>query len=281
MRPVESAMSGYGSSYSRAYVNQRQAALMQEANLRMARMLKAAQSDAARLAVADQARTENDLQTACRIYVRVANSRVQSPAKLAAKERLSELDSEVRAKHNDVQERLLGLASTSANEQNSATEDELRQCLDEFEALVRLYGRVPAAGKEMRNALARHKNDPAIQVVIQEPEAQRLWEIAQKLEADGQVCCAFQVYEEAVRQLPAPSAQRAADRLAELQADAQQVAAAEACRNLQWCHRTFDLASRVAKVRPDRARGLFEQVVTRAPVDSKVYLAAREQIAQR
>jgi hypothetical protein len=39
------------------------------------------------------------------------------------------------------------------------------------------------------------------------------------------------------------------------------------------------LAAKVAKVQPQKARKLFEQVVARAPVDSEVHVAARQQIA--
>jgi DNA-directed RNA polymerase subunit F len=245
----------------------------------MARMMKEAQTDAARLQVAEKARQDNDIEAACRIYLRVAGSRVNSQAKLTAKQRLEELQTEAQDKFDDVQNRLVGFASTSANEQTDATRDGLCRCIEEFETLAKLYSRVPQVGREMRSALAKQKKEPSIRAVTQEPEAQRLWEIAQKFEDEGQQCCAFQVYEEGARQLPAPSARLAADRLAEMKDDPTLVASAEACRNLQWCHRTFSLASRVAKVKPNEARKLFEQVVARAPIDSKVHFAAREEIA--
>ena len=66
------------------------------------------------------------------------------------------------------------------------------------------------------------------------------------LEGKGQVCCAFQLYEEAVRLSPAPSALAAERRLAQLKADPAQVQAAEACRVMQWCHQQYRMAERVA-----------------------------------
>jgi hypothetical protein len=86
------------------------------------------------------------------------------------------------------------------------------------------------------------------------------------------------LYEEAARKLPAPSAHAAERRLTELKADPQQVAAAEACRSLQWCHQQYRTAERVARVSPRRAKELFEQIVQRAPADSPVHAAARAEI---
>jgi len=107
-----------------------------------------------------------------------------------------------------------------------------------------------------------------------------LWDDAQALEEKGQVCCAFLLYEVAVRKLPAPSARAAEQRLAQLRTDPQQVAAAEACRSLQWCHQQYRTAERVARVSPQRARELFEQIVERAPADSPVHAAARAEVAR-
>ena len=81
-----------------------------------------------------------------------------------------------------------------------------------------------------------------------------------------------------MQQLPAPSAQVAQRRLEQLKADPQQVASAEACRVLQWCHLKYRTAVRVAKVKPSKAREMFEQIVQRSPADSEVHLAAKDQI---
>ncbi len=272
-------MSGYGSSYARALQNRQAAFARAAAAQRMARIMKEAQSDAARLEIADKARQENDIETACRIYLSVAGSRLQTPAKQLAQQRLADLQQEARGKLDEVESRLAELGDHSPSDQNEGAADQLRQAIDQFEALARLYQRVPKIGREMRNALSKRMRDPAVRAVTLEPEAERLWQVGQQLEAEGQSCCAFQVYEEGARLLPAPSGLLAADRLAEMNGDATLVAAAEACRNLQWCHKTFDLAQQVARVKPERARELFEQVVARAPADSKVHVAARQQIA--
>ncbi len=131
-------------------------------------------------------------------------ARVNSQAKLTARQRLDELQTEAQGKFDDVQNRLGGLASTSANEQTDATRDGLCRCVEEFETLAKLYRRVPKVGREMRSALAKQKKEPSIRAVTLEPDAKRLWELAQKFEDEGQLCCAFQVYEEGAKQLPAP-----------------------------------------------------------------------------
>ena len=80
--------------------------------------------------------------------------------------------------------------------------------------------------------------------------------------------------------LPAPSASSARQRLEQLKRDPQNIVAAEACRNMQWCHQQYRLAERVAQVAPERARELFVQIVERAPADSTIYAEARKQLDQ-
>ena len=70
------------------------------------RLLRDAQSDAARLNIADAARAKGDYQVACRIYLSLAGSRPANPATVTANERLIELGQEARKKLADVEERL-------------------------------------------------------------------------------------------------------------------------------------------------------------------------------
>jgi hypothetical protein len=64
-----------------------------------------------------------------------------------------------------------------------------------------------------------------------------------------------------------------------MEQDSQLVAAAEACRRLQECHRLYKRAEGVADANPRRARELFGQIIEQAPRDSEVYMAARKHIA--
>jgi hypothetical protein len=105
-----------------------------------------------------------------------------------------------------------------------------------------------------------------------------LWDDAQALEAQGQTCCAFLLYEEALHMLPAPSARAAHQRLEQLKSDPQNIAAAEACRTMQWCHQQYRLAERVARVAPARARDLFAQIVERSPADTTIHVEAQNQL---
>ena len=155
---------------------------------------------------------------------------------------------------------------------------QLAVCIAQFDDLADQYGRVPVIGRDIKSAAAKQRNQPQARAALFEPDAKRLWEEGQSLEAEGHVCCAYLLYEEATRKLPAPSARAASQRLEQLKADPQQVAAAEACRNLQWCHQQYRLAERVAQVAPDRAKDLFLQIVERSPADSTIHAEAQAQL---
>jgi hypothetical protein len=247
----------------------------------MATVLRDAKTGAARLQFADRARSEGDIRSACRVYLRLALSRTATPATVVARQRLLELKQEARQKVADVEGRLRELTSASPGEQNSNdTFERLSECMSDFDKLAKQYGRVPEVGRVINSSLSKQKKHPQVRAALGEPEASLLWDEAQQLEREGQVCCAFQLYEEALRLLPAPSARAAEQRLAHLKSDPQQVAAADACRNLQWCHERYRLASRVAKVQPKKAREMFQQIVQRAPVDSRIYQDAKSEIGR-
>ena len=219
---------------------------------------------------------KGDNEAACRIYLRLAGSRTASPSTAEAQKRLGELEQEAQQKLADLRQQLATWDNVSPSEEVDAeSSTQLAACIAKFDELADQYGRVPQVGREIKTTLARHKSRPQVRAALSEPDARRLWDDGQALEEKGQICCAFLLYEAAVRQLPAPSAQAAERRLTQLKADPQQVAAAEACRSLQWCHQQYRTAERVARVSPRRAQELFEQIVQRAPADSPVYAAAR------
>lgn len=151
-------------------------------------------------------------------------------------------------------------------------------CFEEFDKLLWAYDDVPRIGPELRRRLVKLRRSPQYALVLNEPEAARLWQLGQQHEMDDQTCCAFLVYEQAVKLSPAPSAELAQKRLSALKRDKTEVAAAERCRHLRACHKTFERAERLAKVAPDKAKQLLGEVVTSAPTDSELYRVARERL---
>jgi hypothetical protein len=259
----------------------RQAALARAALEQQMRLMKEAQSDAVRLNIADAARAKGDNETACRIYLNLAGSRLANPATVTAKDRLTELDKEARQKWADVESRLGQWRSLSPSEElETESLVQLAQCIADFDDLADQYGRVPTVGRDLKKAVAKQRNLPQARAAIFEPDAKSLWEQGQKLEAEGHVCCAYLLYEEAARKLPAPSARAAHRRLEQLKADPENVTAAESCRNMQWCHQQYRLAERLVKDAPERAKELFAQIVQRAPADSTIYAEAQHQLDQ-
>ena len=70
----------------------------------------------------------------------------------------------------------------------------------------------------------------------------------------------------------------AAERLKELEKNPQVVAASKACRELEWCHKTYARADRLTELKPEKARELFFRVVRRSPSDSTTNMEALKQI---
>lgn len=245
------------------------------------RLMREAQSDAARLAIADQAREKGDLSLACRMYMKLASSRVQTPACAEAQKRLDSVREDSRKQLDELVKRLASFDTISPSEEMPAeSAEQIKTCMSELDALADQVGRVVDIGRDVKSALAKHKAKPHVRSVLNEPDAKQLWDEGQALEGKGQVCCAFQLYEEAVRLSPAPSALAAERRLAQLKADPAQVEAAESCRVMQWCHQQYRMAERVALVTPDRARELYAKIVERSPVDSPVHAAAQTELAR-
>ena len=56
--------------------------------------------------------------------------------------------------------------------------------------------------------------------------------------------------------------------------------AAEACRDLQECHKLYNRAKMLAEAKPTRAAELFAQIIERAPEQSEVYRAARRAMGE-
>jgi hypothetical protein len=65
-----------------------------------------------------------------------------------------------------------------------------------------------------------------------------------------------------------------------MEKDPKILTAAEACRELQECRKLYNRAEYLVKLKPTRAKEFFAQIVDRAPADSEVCRAAREQIEE-
>jgi hypothetical protein len=251
---------------ARAQAEARAAALMREAE-------KNAAVAEVRMAVADRLRDEGDIATAARIYVKLAVSKKSSAHAEAARDRLSQLGDEAKAKLAELDGQLASIGQGDDGQQTSAERfAEIREVFDRYEEASRQYGGLPGReGVTVRGHVKRQGAKPEFRAALNEPGASALWQRGQELEADDAACCAFCLYEEALQLLPAPSAIKAQDRLAEMKKDPQAVEAARNCQEVQWCLKTFERAERLAKVRKDRARELFQEVLAKAPRDSRVY----------
>ncbi len=231
-------------------------------------------SDRARLAAADEARQDGRIDIATNLYRRLAGSRPQNEASKAAKERLALLQNEARDKLHELDEKLGSGAA------RYLTEDEVRATFAQYRPLARAYRRVPAVGSEIRRSLARQERNPVHAAILNEPEAAELWDKGRDLEQQGQACCAYHCYREAAKLLPAKSARAAGDRLAQMEQDEQLVARAKVCAELQWCNKRYRQAEFIAEKRPERARRLFSEIVTRSPSDTAIHRAAALKVAR-
>jgi hypothetical protein len=147
-----------------------------------------------------------------------------------------------------------------------------------YDALVDRYGDLPTVGTQLEAHVARLRHQPEYAAVLNEMAAAELWELGQKHERDDQLCCAYWVYKEAAELVPAPSALRAKQRFDELTNDPQVVASAETCRQVKQCHELYLRAERLVEVKPENAAELFEEIVRRAPIDSKIYREAKKRL---
>lgn len=264
----------------------------QAAEARQASLAKKLADDSSRLKAADEAYESGDVMLASRIYVSIALSRQTTSASAQARQRLDQLAADARQKLEAIDVGLsAALAGMSPSESlglnmphdGAATEggwsDLVTEAFDRYEQLAEDYGGVPTVKRELKSRIAKQRRRPEFARVLQEPEASTLLELARQHERDDHGCCAYWVYKEAARLLPAPSARLAQERFEAMQQDPQVVAAAEKCRQLQACHRLYRRAEMLAELRPVRAKELFGEIVRLAPADSEVGRAAQERLA--
>ncbi len=197
------------------------------------------------------------------------------------RKRLAELNIEATEKHTDLMGRLDSLlVAPDAPPLEGSEARGLEECMAQFQELADKYGQVPGIGRTIRFGLSTHLKKPAVRAVLYEPKAKELWRTGQQLETGGHACCAMLVYQEARQAAPAPSALQAQQRLEELSADPANVAAAEACRQLRWCHERFRTAQRLVKGDPERAQELLQEIAQRSAEDSEVHREATRLLAE-
>jgi hypothetical protein len=295
----------------------RQQAAMTAAIARYNKVTQKAETDAKRLAVGDERLAHGDMRVACMIYARLAATHPPTEATEAAKKKVAELqeeakqkleklDSQLAAAHSepraerrdntsqgDLGSSVAGGAGENEPREESAGDGGLGQTAErptagmggrivalfrEYDRLADTYRALPGVGSQFRAHTAKLRGRPENAAALNEPAASALWEKGQKHERENQLCCAYWAYKEAAALAPAPSAVQAGFRFAELAEDPQVVAAAQACRELKWCHQAYVRAERLLNGKPEVASEIFAEIVRRAPEDSEVYRAAQEHL---
>jgi len=99
------------------------------------------------------------------------------------------------------------------------------QAFQDYDEVVSKYANVPAVKREVTAHVARQRKKPQYAAVLNEAQAQRLLELAQGHEQRQELCCAYWVYQDAARLVPAPSALQARQRFETLAADPETVRA--------------------------------------------------------
>ena len=197
---------------------------------RQAEALKQADTDAKRLAVADAARDRGEVNLAASLYLRLSVTGRKTEYGDTARQRLTDLASQGRRRLKALDAKLSSAAAQEPLDEN-ATDSEnpldartqgIHQAIAELEILVRQYRRVPKVGREISTLVRKRRAEPMYAAVLNEPQAESLYQLARQYDRKGQVCCAVQVYEQAVKMAPAPSAIRSGVRLAELKKDLSQ-----------------------------------------------------------
>jgi hypothetical protein len=298
-------------------------------------ILKKANTDAKRLAAADESRARGDIRVAGRIYVSLVMKRPATPASETAKQRLADLQTEAKEKLAELDRRLPGSGGHAASDgryagsissrhdpnadatqlakskshgaraagakkgvdKPDAAEDDaddepaeqtasasaadssgVLAVFQDYDRLIAKYGELPAVGPEIKAHVSKLRHQPEYAVILNEPAATKLWKLGEEYERDNHVCCAYWTYKKAAEFLPAPSAVLASQRFADLAKDPQVVASAETCRELKWCHQAYLRAERLKEANPERAKELYAEIVRRAPADSEVHRAAKQQV---
>ena len=234
-------------------------------------------SNASQLVAAQKARSFGNIPVASVLYRRVAVSRPKNRLTRFALQNIVELQGEGMKKLQLVNRKL---QSIQVSEEDNHWEKDVRGAFGEYAKLYRQYKGLPRIGRRIAGTIGRQRTVTAYARALNEPQANELLVHASKLEAAGDRCCAMLVYQKAAKLAPARSAVTAAAKVALLSHDTELVAAVKKCRELQWCHKTYNQASKLAKTSPKRAKVMFAQIIDRSPRSSKVHIAARSEFVK-
>ena len=246
--------------------------------------------------VAQEFEQSGDLRVAARLYQRLALSRPRTEATAGSQQRLAEIRGAAQAKFDELENRLNSLAGggsansaslpsalkrvPSASQISDANVSEVARLFDELDKLILEYAGVESIENKLQERADRLRRQKVFAAVLQEPDARQLWELGQEHEAQQKLCCAYLVYEQAANLAPAPSGEKAKVRMQELQASNKSIMAeANLCKNLQLCHEKYRQAMALKPTLPQSARKYLAEIIERAPPDTAIHQAAREQIA--
>ena len=245
-----------------AFAAQRAAWMAREKAAEAARVAKNNQE---RMKYADQARQEGKPRLAATLYLRVALTRKDKNAG-AAKAALKQMGEEGRAEMQKADEML--------------AQGKIEEAMDRLDYLAWAYEEVPKFNEEIKSHVTRLHNEPRYQAVVNEKPAALMLAHAQDQEQNDARCCAFWVYEEAAKLVPAPSAIKAQERYEAMKKDPEIVAEAEECQTLRECDKTLHQAELLRKSLPDKAELLLKEVVAKAPRDSETHRDALQMLAK-
>jgi hypothetical protein len=235
----------------------------------------------ARLNAAEDAYKQGEIRVATRILGSVTKPGTPDKIRMQAMKRLGELGDEANQKLREIETGFeKQRAELSPGDVSYATRwpELVRDLFKKYDHLTDDYGEVPRTGHEIEETIARKRLQTEYATVLNEPRSAALWQLGQKHEQQDHACCAYWVYKEAVRLVPAPSALLAQRRLEVMEQDSQLREAAEACRSLQECHRMYRAAEQILASNPERARRLLTQIIEKAPSDSELYRAVSLQL---
>jgi hypothetical protein len=267
--------------------------LQQEAYLAyLAKLMKKFESDTARLKLADklmsqviakakngQLDDEGDMATATRLYVKVAASRPPNQASVEAKKRLAFILKESGARFAKLQKDMAQLeGGTDAVPEGVDRDQAIAECIRNLDELADKCGKLPKLGDSIRTYVTKQNVRPHVQAAVKEAVAKKLWQAGQKYEADDEVCCAMNAYEEALLQRGAPSAFKAKERVKELRGNFKNILAQKKCKTIESCHVKYAVAEKLALNDQSKAKNLFAEIVRYAPPESEVHVAARQQM---
>jgi hypothetical protein len=234
---------------------------------------------------ADEELEKGNIAVAYRLYAGLASSRPPTESSSIAKERLATLREKGKRQCEEIDARLNDLVRRMNNVSNpedasAAPNDEIERNFQDFNQLIKQYRHVSPFGTWLTNHVAQLRTRPEFAAVLNEPTAAKLWKLGQVHEENDQLCCAYRVYEKAVKFLPAPSAESAQSKLQKMKEDPKIVEAAKTCADLEWCHRIYQRAEKLREDNPKRALELFAQIAERSPSDSSVHRAALDRLRE-